>query len=183
MTSRTDESQIRRVVTGVSSSGNSTILSDGLVPITAALPTFHVTEMWKTDSMPAKLSQKDDLCAGPLELEPPARGTLLRFLEFPPDSAWQGEVAASDVFGAMGDSGKAAIGAGAQRHELMHQTHTIDYIIVLKGEIVAILDDTETVLKAGDVLIQRGTRHAWSVRGREKCQMIAVLIDARDCEP
>ncbi|CAM3941192.1 cupin domain-containing protein [Bordetella muralis] len=166
---------IRRVITGVSR-------SDSVVPITSALPTFHVTELWKTDSTPASLSQEDDLCAGPLELEPPPCGTLLRYLEFPPDSVWQGKVVGSEVFGAMGDSGRAAIDTDAQRHELMHQTHTLDYIIVLEGEIVAILDDSETVLQAGDVLIQRGTRHAWSVRGNEKCRMVAVLIDARKPE-
>jgi quercetin dioxygenase-like cupin family protein len=61
---------------------------------------------------------------------------------------------------------------------MMHRTSTVDYIIVLKGEIYAILDKSETLLKAGDVLVQRGTNHSWSVRGHEPCIIAAVLVSA-----
>ena len=61
---------------------------------------------------------------------------------------------------------------------MMHKTATVDYIIVLKGEIYAIMDNSETLLKAGDVLVQRGTNHSWSVRGNEPCIIAAVLVSA-----
>ena len=61
---------------------------------------------------------------------------------------------------------------------MMHKTNTVDYIIVLKGEIYAIMDQGETLLRPGDVLIQRGTNHSWSVRGSEPCIIAAVLVSA-----
>jgi quercetin dioxygenase-like cupin family protein len=64
------------------------------------------------------------------------------------------------------------------RRGLMHKTATVDYIIVIKGEIWAIMDKGETSLKPGDVLVQRGTNHSWSVRGNEPCVIAAVLVTA-----
>jgi quercetin dioxygenase-like cupin family protein len=61
---------------------------------------------------------------------------------------------------------------------MRHKTSTVDYIIVLKGEIYALMDEGETLLKAGDILIQRGTNHSWSVRGTEPCIVAAVLVGA-----
>jgi quercetin dioxygenase-like cupin family protein len=62
---------------------------------------------------------------------------------------------------------------------MMHKTNTVDYIVVLKGEIYAILDKGETLLRAGDVFVQRGTNHSWSVRGSEPCVIAVVLVDAK----
>ena len=62
---------------------------------------------------------------------------------------------------------------------MRHKTSTVDYIIVLKGEIYALMDEGETLLKAGDILIQRGTNHSWSVRGNEPCIVAAILVNAR----
>ena len=83
------------------------------------------------------------------------------------------------------DAGRAfdPIGAGhAPDHSsddpMRHKTSTVDYIIVLKGEIYALMDEGETLLKAGDILIQRGTNHSWSVRGNEPCIVAAVLVGA-----
>lgn len=176
---------VRRVITGVDREGRSTILSDGpcshMMPL-HGIPTFRLTELWKTSSMPVDLSVESDQCGVPIELEPFPNGTTLRFLEFPPDSDWKGKADAAHAFSAMGESGSASLQSGSTRHEMMHKTGTIDYIIILKGEIWAVFDTTETLLKAGDVLIQRGTNHAWSVRGNEPCLMVAVLIDARKTE-
>ena len=61
---------------------------------------------------------------------------------------------------------------------MRHKTATVDYIIVLKGEIHALMDEGETLLKAGDILVQRGTNHSWSVRGNEPCIVAAVLVSA-----
>lgn len=175
------QAAVRRIVTGHTPDGRSTILSDGPCPHTMALhgiPTFRLTELWKTDRAPARIDQPTDLCGVPIELAPLANGTTLRFLEFPPDADWKGRADGAHAFSAMGESGSASLDPGSDRHEMMHRTRTVDYIIVLKGEIWAILDDTEICLKAGDVLIQRGTNHAWSVRTPDPCLVVAVLVDA-----
>jgi len=62
---------------------------------------------------------------------------------------------------------------------MMHRTRTVDYIIVLKGEIYAVMEKGATLLRAGDVLVQRGTTHSWSVRGSEPCIVAAVLVSAK----
>lgn len=176
------QANVRRVITGVNSQGRSTILSDGFCPHTMGLhgiPTFRLTELWKTDTIPVQIEEKSDKCGVPIELEPFSNGTTLRFLEFPPDADWKGSADASHAFSAMGESGSAALDKNSSKHEMMHKTSTIDYIIVLKGEIWAVFEETETCLKAGDVLIQRGTNHAWSVRTKEPCLVIAVLIDGK----
>lgn len=176
------KANLRRVVTGLTSGGKSTILSDAFCSHTMGLhgiPTFRLTELWKTDTMPVQISEESDKCGVPIELEPFDNGTSLRFLEFPPDADWKGSADAGHAFSAMGESGSAALDKTSSKHEMMHKTETIDYIIVLKGEIWAVFEETETCLKAGDVLIQRGTNHAWSVRTKEPCLVIAVLVDGK----
>jgi hypothetical protein len=173
---------VRRVVTGVDARGRSTIASDAPGEYTMPLkgiPTFRLTELWKTATMPVDLADGvGDRCGLPIELAPLAHGTTLRFLEFPPDADWRGRADAAEAFGTMGASGSASLAAASERHEMMHATDTLDYIVILKGEIWAVFDATETRLVAGDVLIQRGTNHAWSNRSTEPCLMIAVLVDA-----
>src|SRR5262249_43000220 len=80
------------------------------------------------------------------------------------------------IFAALGNEQASTHGRGGH-HPLMHRTETIDYAVVLSGEIYCILDDSEVLLKAGDVLIQRGTNHAWSNRSKEPCDILFVLID------
>lgn len=172
--------QVRRVITGVNDQGRSTILSDAPSPYMMPLesiPTFRLTELWKTDLMPADMNNPADNCGLPIELGPLPNGTTLRFLEFPPDADWKGKGDPEKAFSSMGESGSAAL-SSSPIHELMHKTNTIDYIIITKGEVWAVLEETETCLKAGDVLIQRGTNHAWSVRTAEPCLAMAVLVDA-----
>ena len=75
------------------------------------------------------------------------------------------------------------MGAGANivegaRHPFMHRTDSLDYAVVLTGEIYMIMDEDEYLLKAGDVVVQQGTNHAWSNRGSEPCQIAFILIDA-----
>jgi hypothetical protein len=109
---------------------------------------------------------------------PPAGGTVLRVIDFPPqprDPEEQRRQHAA-VFATMFDDGEHQ--PDVSRHPGMHVTATIDYAIVLHGEIVAILDEAETVLRAGDILVQRGTNHAWVNRSGEMTRVAFVLIDA-----
>ena len=171
--------RIRRVVTGHDRAGKSVFVTDGKAPNVlemASMPGVALTDLWRTKTAPASNSGNADAAAGRIVLEPPADGTILRIVEFPPDSKWRKSADAAKAF--------ASIGAGgapdhASADAMMHCTATVDYIIVLKGEIWAILDKGEKLLKQGDVLIQRGTNHSWSVRTKEPCVIAAVLVGAK----
>ena len=108
-------------------------------------------------------------------LEPPANGTIFRLVEFPPDIAWRGKADAGDAFDSIGAGHTPVKGSD---EPMMHKTSTVDYLIVVKGEIWAILDDSEVCLKQGDMMVQRGTNHSWSVRTDEPCLLAAILVNA-----
>ena len=171
--------RIRRVVTGHDKDGRSIFIADGKAPNILemkSMPGVALTDLWRTKAAPASNSGNSDAAAGKIKLGPPENGTIFRIVEFPPDTAWRKTADATAAF--------ASIGAGgAPDHEsgdpMMHATATVDYIIVLKGEIYAIMDKGEKLLKAGDVLIQRGTNHSWSVRTKEPCVIAAVLVGAK----
>ena len=170
--------KVRRVVTGHGADGKSMLLMDGHasnIKEMASMPGLALTDLWETATAPASNAGSADAADRPIRLEPPRGGTILRIVEFPPDSAWRNNADAHAAF----DS----IGAGHAKDEhsvdpMMLKTATVDYIIVLKGEIWAIMDKGETLLKAGDILVQRGTNHSWSVRGNEPCTIAAVLVSA-----
>ena len=171
--------RVRRVLTGHDAAGSSTFLADGEAPNVkemASMPGLALTDLWETGAAPASNVGDKDAAARPVRLEPPKNGTILRIVEFPPDSAWRG--------GADGAAAFKSIGAGhaqdrASSDPMMHKTSTVDYIIVLKGEIYAVMETGEKLLRAGDVLVQRGTNHSWSVRGSEPCIVAAVLVSAK----
>jgi mannose-6-phosphate isomerase-like protein (cupin superfamily) len=170
--------KVRRVITGHDKDGKSVFLSDGLAPNVKemeSMPGLALTDLWETTAAPASNAGDADAAARPVRLEPPKSGTILRIVEFPPDSAWRDNADASKAFGSIG-AGHAPVAHSDD--PMMHKTSTVDYIIVLKGEIYAIMDKDETLLKAGDVLVQRGTNHSWSVRGNEPCIIAAVLVSA-----
>jgi hypothetical protein len=175
--------KIRRVVTGHDAQGRSIILSDGpAASVKEMAPTFPglaLTDFWETTSSPASNVGSADAANRPVHLEPEPNGTIFRMVEFPPDS--------SRPKGADSREGFKAIGAGhaqAAGHAdpMMHKTATVDYAIVVKGEIYAVMEKEETLLRAGDVLVQRGTNHSWSVRGREPALVAFVLVSARSLE-
>jgi hypothetical protein len=171
---------IRRIVTGHNQAGKSIILSDGPAPNSASpagVPQLVNTVLWVTDCCPASNRGNED--ASPkgrrLGIEPPARGSIFRVVDFPPDEVLEG----IDVRKMMVEVGGAhVVDQGEPRHAMFHKTNTVDYAIVLKGEIWAMLDEGETLMRAGDVLIQRGTNHSWSNRGRETCRIAFILLDA-----
>lgn len=171
--------RVRRVVTGHDKNGKSMFLSDGLAPNVkemASMPGLALTDLWETDGAPASNAGNADAAARPVRLEPPKNGSILRIVEFPPDSAWRDSADAKAAFDSIG-AGHAKDASNAD--PMMHTTATVDYLIILKGEIYAILENGETLLKPGDIMIQRGTNHSWSVRGNEPCILAAVLINAK----
>lgn len=171
--------RVRRVLTGHDASGRSAFIADGLAPNVkemASMPGLALTDLWETGAAPASNSGDKDAAERPVRLEPPKNGTLLRIVEFPPDSAWRQGADAGAAFKSIG-AGHAKDRASSD--PMMHKTSTVDYIIVLKGEIYAIMETGEKLLKAGDILVQRGTNHSWSVRGNEPCVVAAVLVSAK----
>lgn len=144
---------IRRLVTGHASDGRSTFLFDSEVQASATSEGVSIAELWATSESPASNASCEDAARGSHSLLPDANGTLLRIFEVEPQSP--------DT-----DLG-------------FHTTDTVDYIYVISGEIHALLEEGEALLRAGDVLVQRGTYHAWSNRSDAPCRMLAVMIDAQ----
>ena len=140
------------------------------------MPGLALTDLWVTHDSPANNSGVADAADRSVVLEPPANGTIFRIVEFPPDSTWRDGANAKEAFEAIG-AGHATDDNHAD--PMMHKTATVDYIIILAGEIWAILDEEEICLKQGDVMIQRGTNHSWSVRTDDPCLVGVVLVDAK----
>lgn len=147
----------RRIVTGHDAAGVSVIVSDDTVPVTRELPedgvAFH--EVWETTGAPATIGAAfDDPTIGDITVPPPTQGTRIRINEFLP--------------GHLDERGLQSP---------VHRTESIDYGIVLEGEIVLILDDSEVTAHAGDIIVQRGTDHAWANRSDRIARVAFVLVD------
>jgi mannose-6-phosphate isomerase-like protein (cupin superfamily) len=171
---------IRRVVTGHNAAGKSVFVMDGAAPhVYRRSPgSAVVTELWETRSAPADNRGADEVTDHPFRLAPPKQGTVFRIIEYPPDKERLAALAKERAEGDDGSGHIAALDRGAPRHPGFHKTHSVDYAIVLSGEIYALMDEGEVLLKAGDVLIQRGTNHAWSNRGDTPAYLAFVLVDA-----
>ena len=168
---------MKRVVTGHDASGRAVVVIDDQ-PSAVVLEKaggLRLTELWTTNETPAQFSN-DDRARRERRIEPDANGTVFRVIEYPPDAQRLKSLKPEEHFASMGAQ---AADARSRRHPGMHKTKTLDYAIVLSGEIFAVLDEQEVLLRAGDVLIQQGTNHAWSNRTDKPAVIAFVLIDAR----
>jgi len=167
----------RRVITGDDAAGKSRIIADAAPPALTVpeRPGYRVSNIWVTGDTPAPIAAPDRV-ASHRGVSPPPRGTVLRVIDYPPEATDPAErrrqLAAT--FGSLYPDAEHHID---DKHPGMHRTTTVDYAIVLEGEIIAILDAEETVLRAGDILIQRGTNHAWANRSGKAARICFVLID------
>jgi mannose-6-phosphate isomerase-like protein (cupin superfamily) len=172
---------VRLVVTTNDSNGRSGFGYDGPAAHVRSVPErpgYRVSNLWAIHDSPAPIADPDRV-ADVKGVLPPARGNVLRVIDYPPEPA--DPVERDRMFAAMfaklfPDADHR--GAGAP-HPGMHVTETVDYAIVLAGEIYAVMDSGERLLKAGDVLIQRGTNHAWSNRSNDYCRIAFVLVAGR----
>jgi quercetin dioxygenase-like cupin family protein len=171
--------QTRRVVTGHDAQGKAIVTQDAPTPNVKvrAVGKLTSTLVWVTDETPVDMDREGDPSLREIGVAPPPGGSILRIVDFPP-AAEAGDVDNAAMLREMGLSGDA--GAHPPRHASMHRTRSIDYAIVLEGEIDMLLDDTEVHLKAGDVLIQRATNHAWVNRTSANCRIAFVLIDGAE---
>ncbi len=170
---------IRRVVTGNDAEGRSRIVEDGPPPAVITVPErpgYVVENVWVTGETPAEIG-REDASTGHSGILPPANGTILRVIDYPPEpeTAEEFEAMARATFRAIYPD--VAHDPNQNPHAGMHKTETVDYAIILAGEITAVMDDGETVLKAGDILVQRGTNPGWANRSGKPCRIAFVLID------
>lgn len=172
--------EFRRVVTGHDAGGKAIIESDTVAAQYLERPNrpgVRLTNFWLSDGTPAEYDGPTETCTGDFILHPPANGSVFRCVEFKPEDP---EVLAGlDGRAAFAEMGAAANIVEDARHPFMHRTDSLDYAIVLTGEIWMLMDapEDDVLLKAGDVVIQRGTNHAWSNRGSETCIIAFVLVD------
>lgn len=175
---------IHRVVTGHDADGKAVVASNAPLPTVVeiqAIPGTIFHEVWETSGTPAPVDNGPDPTTGPLKLPPPKAGTRMRFVDIPPDSAEflaHGASRMQDAFTQIGDVGASTVKAGSP-HPLMHRTESVDYGIVIDGEMTLVLDDSEVLLRPGSVVVQRGTNHAWANRSGKPCRMLFVLIDGQ----
>jgi hypothetical protein len=178
------EAPVRRVVTGHDSEGRAIIQQDGPVPRVQRIggphgPLFY--EIWNTRATPAPIDRASSEPAEEgIQLAPPKGGTRLRILDIPPDDASFASLTPEQIqahFAEVAAADAAAHTGSAPRHAFMHRTETIDYGIVLEGELTLIMDVGETVVRAGDIVVQRGTSHGWANRSNRHCRIAFILID------
>ena len=175
---QTKAPEVRRVVTALDANGRAVTMADGPVALTSLRSPNPAGEMWVTSQYPPDYSWKEDRAKTKVGLIPPANGTIFRIVDFPP---MKPEVEKMDMNTMMKVVGDHAPAKGVPpRHPMMHRTRSLDYAIIMSGEIDMLLDDTEIHMKAGDVLVQQGTNHAWVNRGTEPCRIAFVLIDAQE---
>ena len=153
--------RFRRVVTATDEDGKSYFLFDGPAPNVkemTGMTGLYLTDLWETEGPKARNTGTKDAGDRTVRLEPPEGGTV-----------------ASKAFDSI-QAGHAPV--AGHDDPMMHITDTVDYLIVLKGEIYAVMDKGETLLKAGDVMVQRGTNHSWHNRSDEPCLLAAILVSA-----
>jgi mannose-6-phosphate isomerase-like protein (cupin superfamily) len=173
--------ETRRVVCVNDADGRGTAIADGPTPdvrTDPSRPGYALARIWVTDNSPARIrGVRETLFDLPQVLVPPARGSVCRIETIPPDAAWRASVserAARAFFESVG-AGSASTYTAEQPY--MHKTQTLDFCLILEGEVTLVLDTQEVPLKAGDTVIQRGTNHAWSNRSDRPCR---IAISAHD---
>jgi mannose-6-phosphate isomerase-like protein (cupin superfamily) len=165
-----EKKPVRRIVTGHDADGKAVILHDGPTPYVAQRGEGNVISLcWITNETPADLSHTRDNAAQKTGVPPPRNGSICRVVDFAP---YKGEI--------LRQMGIDPATQGYQRHIFTHRTRSIDYAIILEGEIDMLLDDTEVHCKAGDILVQQGTNHAWVNNSGKPCRICFVLIDSHD---
>jgi mannose-6-phosphate isomerase-like protein (cupin superfamily) len=167
---------IRRIVTGHDQDGRAVILLDGPAPNQKTRSANRVvsTLLWASDETPADVSSDRDRADREIGVAPPTAGSVFRIVEFPPAN----EAGAFDNAAMLAELGLGP-DAGDGRHASTHRTRSLDYAIVLEGEIDMALDEAQVRLRAGDAIVQQATNHAWINNSDKPCRVAFVLLDAQ----
>jgi mannose-6-phosphate isomerase-like protein (cupin superfamily) len=173
-----EASDIRRVVTGLDTDNKAVVLFDSRMPLQAGPLGLRATNLWVTNSYPLGFSFKEDTSSIPVGVSPLDNGTKFRVVEFPPlDPATESKMEPGGLMKAVGPVAPAR--GRPVTHPLMHRTRSVDYAVVLSGEIDMVLDDSAVHLKPGDTIVQQATNHAWVNHGTETCRILFVLMDSK----
>ena len=169
----------RRIVTGNDKNGESEIKINSIIEPDIINGDNIFLELWNTDGNVIDNTDSIDRTDGPVILSPPANGSKIRYFSIAPQDPSISTEALEEMFAL----GFKAIGAEHERinthkHPGMHVTKSIDYIILISGNATLTLDNEEVLLQSGDIVIQRGTNHAWTANGDTPALFIAVLIDS-----
>jgi mannose-6-phosphate isomerase-like protein (cupin superfamily) len=165
------ERKFKRIVTGHNEEGKSIVAYDG--------PPKNQFQLWVTDKAPADNDDKNDAADRRIRLEPPSNGSKFSFFQvFPEDPSKSIEDIEKETAMGFGAIDAKHCRPDTTKDPRMHKTKTVDYIILLEGQVTLILDEEEVDLKPFDVVIQRGTNHAWINRGSTPALLAAILIDA-----
>lgn len=170
---------IHRVVTGHNDQGESIILFDDQGTNHVSIeswPGLEITELWVTNESPANIEAEDDRSSRPLQHDPENGGTIFRLLSFPPESSGD-DIDVDAVFEALGSENRPSDEMSSQ-HFSMHRTDSVDYLVVLSGEMWMVMDEGEVLLKPGSCVVQQGTNHAWVNKADKPCVLVAILVAA-----
>ena len=171
---------MRRIVTGHSEKGKSMITLDGPPARSIGEDVGGLFELWNTDGEDINSTDNLDRADQDIILSPPSGGTKFRYFQINPIPEGIPENVMQDMAAeAFEKIGAAHHRIDTSKHPAMHKTETIDYIILLKGDVTLILDEEEIDLEPFDVVVQRGTNHAWVNNGTEPALLIAVLVDSK----
>ncbi len=174
---------VRRIVTVDGEDGGSKAIADGPVAdvrTDPARPGFSSSRIWVTDRTPARIKGVSETLHLPHTLEPPRGGSVCCIVTVPPDASWRGRIGAKEVREYFEAAGSPATSTGSAKapHPYMQKARTLDFCLVLEGEITLVLDQQEVRLAAGDTVVQRGTSHAWSNRASRPCKIAISSHDA-----
>ena len=171
--------EVRRVVTKLDSSGKAVVMYDGSVQLKSFRSPNPAGEMWVTDRTLPDFNWSADRALTKVGLVPPKNGTIFRIVDFVPLSPeMEKKMDINLMMKVVGDHAPAK--GLPPRHPMMHRTRSLDYAIIMSGEIDMLLDDSEVHLKAGDVVVQQATNHAWVNRSGKPCRVAFVLMDSQE---
>ena len=170
---------MRRIVTGHNEEGKSVVSIDSPPSRSLGEDAGGLYEIWNTDGEGFDTKSLKDRADIDVLLSPAKGGTKIRYFQINPiPEGVPQEVIEASTAAAFEKMGAAHHRVDTSRNAAMHETDTIDYIILLKGDVTLILDEEEVRLKPHDVVVQRGTNHAWVNNGSDPAILIAVLIDS-----
>ncbi|QIB64920.1 cupin domain-containing protein [Kineobactrum salinum] len=172
--------KVKRVVTGLNGKGQSTVAIDGPAKNTLEVPGWpgaYISELWTTNEMPVNNNIPGDLGDRPIQHDPVDCGSIFRVVEIPPEKSLDQKIDIDSAFQSIG-SANVPEATDRTKHASMHFTNSIDYLVVISGEMYMLMEDGEVLLRQGDCIVQKGTKHAWLNKGDVPCILAAVLVDA-----
>ncbi len=169
---------VHRVVTTIDKNGRSVALIDDALPLKSMRSPNPAGDVWVTQTYPADFDWAKDRGKIEVKLQPPKNGTIFRIVDFVPMTDKIEKLPMDTMMKVAGpDAPKRGL---PPKHPMMHRTRTIDYAIIMSGEIDMMMDEGVVHLKAGDVVVQQATNHAWINRGTVPCRVAFILMDSQE---